>query len=122
MSMKISFITILLLCTLFSTVSLLASEGDDFSELKKINAFDGIIQKEAYAIAKAFYLSEISGCGFPEEPVKKSGYWVSQTHVGLAGEYGEPIFIDVNTGAVTWKNKSTIIKLTLPELKNKYEK
>ena len=122
MNIKLSLIIIFFFCAFFSPFSLLAADGKEFDELIKINASDGINQKEAYVIARAFFLSEISGCGFPDEPVKQSGYWVSQTHVGLAGVSGEPIFIDINTGTATWKNRSSVVELTLTELKKKNNK
>ncbi|NTV66305.1 MAG: hypothetical protein HGB06_01195 [Chlorobaculum sp.] len=122
MDIKQSLIIIFFFCALFSPFSLFAEEGNEFDALIKINASDGINKKEAYIIAKAFFLSEISGCGFPDEPVKKSGYWVSETHIGLAGVCGEPIFIDINTGTSTWKNKSSVVELTLTELKKKNNK
>lgn len=122
MTIRISLITISFFCALFSMFLLAGAGGGDFDELKKIKTSDGINQKEAYIIAKAFFLTEISGCGFPDEPVKQSGYWVSQTHIGLAGVCGEPIFIDINTGNATWKNKSSVVELTLRELKKKSRK
>jgi hypothetical protein len=122
MSMRISLITIFFLCTIVSGFFSAVVEGDEFDELTKINASNGINKQEAYIIAKAFFLSEISGCGFPDEPVKQSGYWVSGTRIGLDGSYGEFIYIDINTGTITWKNESSVVKMTLKELIKRSQK
>ena len=85
----------------------------DFDALKKVEAEDGISQSEAHTIANAFFWSNISGCGFPEEPISENNHWVSQTHVGYAGLPGGPIYIDKKTGAITCGNKT----ITLEELR-----
>lgn len=120
MIIKVLLTTIFYFCAVFFPLAV-AEEGD-FNELKKINASDGINQQEAFVIAKAFFLSEISGCGFPDEPVKQSGFWVIQTHIGLAGLSGEPIYVDINNGAITWKGDKGVVKMTLKELKNIIQK
>ena len=90
------------------------SYREDIDALEKIEAIDGINQSEAYTIAKAFFWSNISGCGFPLEPTSERNYWVSQTLIGVAGLPGNRILIDKKTGAVTWGDKAKSI--TLEEL------
>lgn len=88
---------------------------DDFVALKKVDAADGINQSEAYTITKAFFWSKISGCGFPDEPTSEDSFWVSKTRIGYAGISGESIFINKETGAITWGDKTKTV--TLEELK-----
>lgn len=88
---------------------------DDFKALQVVDATDGISQGEAYIIAKAFFWSKISGCGFPDKPIKAGGFWVSKTRVGYAGTPSEPIYINAKNGDITWGNKKK--EITLDELK-----
>lgn len=100
------------------TTSLNTSGGlyqEDIDALKTVEIADGINQSEAYIIAKAFFWSKISGCGFPDKPVSQNNFWVSKTRIGYAAVPGEPIFIDKNTGTISWGDK--IKKVTLEELK-----
>ena len=88
---------------------------DDFDALQNVEVSDGINQSEAYTIAKAFFWSNISGCGFPDEPTSENNFWVSKTRIGYAGIPGESIFINKETGTITWGDK--IKTVTLEELK-----
>ncbi len=88
---------------------------EDFDALKTVEAADGISQSEAYTIAKAFFWSNISGCGFPEVPSSQNDFWVSKTRIGYAGLPGESIFINKNTGTITWGDKTKTV--TLEDLK-----
>ena len=96
-------------------LSIAGTYEDDFIALQKVDTADGINQEEAYVIAKAFFWSKISGCGFPIKPIKEGGFWVSKTRVGYAGVPGDPIYINEKTGNIKWGNKNSSI--TLDELK-----
>ena len=88
---------------------------DDFDALQNVEVSDGINQSEAYTIAKAFFWSNISGCGFPDEPTSENNFWVSKTRIGYAGIPGESIFINKETGTITWGDKTKPV--TLEELR-----
>lgn len=75
---------------------------EDFDALKMVEVSDGISRSEAYTIAKAFFWSNISGCGFPDEPRIENDFWVSKTRIGYAGLPGDSIFINKKTGTITW--------------------
>lgn len=116
---KAIFITIIIMvlsgCALSRTTPAAGTYDADFMELIKVDAADGIDRSEAYVIAKVFFWSSISGCGFPEQPASENGHWISQTHIGYAGLPGPPISIDKATGTVSWDNGAKLI--TLEELK-----
>ncbi len=87
---------------------------DDYKALEQIDSVDGINKTEAYIIAKVFFLSRISGCGFPDEPDLEKNLWVCKTRIGRAGTPGESIFINKNTGSVMYGDKAE--EVTLKEL------
>jgi len=114
----IAFTLILLVLTGCGATSLNTIGGtyqDDFDALKTVEASDGINQSEAYTIAKAFFWSKISGCGFPDDSVSQNSFWVSKTRIGYAGVPGESIYINKETGTITWGDKTKTV--TLEELK-----
>lgn len=74
---------------------------------------DGIDRSEAAVIAWAYFGSRISGCGFTGEPESEDKHWVAPVYFGNAGVPLEPIFIDKQTGAITWRNAT----ITLAQLK-----
>ena len=104
----------MLICV-FCGLSVAGTYDDDFKALSKVDASDGINEEEAHVIAEAFFLSKISGCGYPEKPVREGGFWVSKTRIGYAGQLGDSIFIEVGTGTITWGNKNN--PTTLDELR-----
>jgi len=114
---NIFFIVAITLTGVACTTTETRTYNDDFKELNTVNSGDGINKEEAYVIAKAFFWSNISGCGFPEIPVKEGNNWVSQTRIGYAGVSGEPIYIDVTNGIITWGDKHSVV--SLEELKSK---
>jgi len=106
--MKIILIIILFTIIIYSIINaeiFAATYQDDYDALNKINVTDGINQTEAYIIAKAFFWSKISGCGFPDKPIKVKETWVSKTRIGYVGKQGASIIIDNKSGTVTWANK-----------------
>lgn len=90
--------------------------ADNFAAVKLVDASDGINKAEAHLIARAFFWSNISGCGLPHEPEDQGRYWVSKTAIGYAGLPGDPIYVDKKTGAITWDHKAK--PMPLIELKN----
>jgi hypothetical protein len=118
MKKVIAFILVVLALSGCDVTSVQSSGGtyqEDFDALKMVEAKDGISQSEAYTIAKAFFWSNISGCGFPDEPSSEDEFWVSKTTIGYAGLPGDSIFIDKKTGTITWGDKTKTV--TLEELK-----
>lgn len=83
---------------------------DDFDTLQNVEVSDGINQFEAYTIAKAFFWSNISGCGFTDEPTSENNFWVSKTRIGYAGIPVESIFINKETGTITWGDKTVALE------------
>ena len=84
---------------------------EDFEALEKVNVSDGVSKAEAHTISKAFFWSKISGCGFPAEPEQVGEYWVSKTFIGYAGLPGEPVFVDRESGEVTWGKRHKVVSL-----------
>ncbi len=80
--------------------------------MKLVVAADGIDRSEAAVIAWAYFGSRISGCGFTGEPESNDKHWVTPVYFGYAGVPIEPIFIDKQTGAVTWRDTT----ITLAQL------
>lgn len=69
--------------------------------LAGVSSADGIDRKEAGLIARAYFMLDVSGCGFPAEPERDGAWWTSVAHVGYAGQPdSEPIRIDARTGGV----------------------
>ena len=86
---------------------------DNLNVLKTIKTADGISRSEAGIISKLFFLSNISGCGFPEQPYDKDNYWISRTRIGYAGTPGALIYIDKKTGAITWNDNETTLEVLI---------
>jgi hypothetical protein len=80
--------------------------------MRLVVAADGINQSEAAVIAWAYFGSRISGCGATGEPESKDRHWVTPVYAGYAGVPIEPIFIDKQTGAITWRDTT----ITLAQL------
>ena len=93
---------------------------DDFKALEQVEVTDGINKSEAFVIAKAYFWSKISGCGYPKQPISENGRWVSETLVGIAGMPGELIFVDKESGEVFSENGNKTV--SLEELKGMYPK
>jgi hypothetical protein len=102
-------------CAVSQESAVAGTYEEDFNALQAVRADDGISSSEAYVIAKAFFWSNISGCGFPDEPQEQNGSWVSKTYIGYAGQPGDPIYVNKATGDITWGEKTS--SLSLNELK-----
>jgi hypothetical protein len=89
--------------------------AEDMQAVKRLDASNGINKDQAYLITRAFFWTNISGCGFPFEPEDKGQFWVSKTAVGYAGAPAAPIYVDKRTGAVSWDKKGK--QVSLNELK-----
>ncbi|MEY2486296.1 MAG: hypothetical protein QOH39_1944 [Verrucomicrobiota bacterium] len=72
---------------------------DRFAATAHIDTRRSIGEFDAYLLAWAYFLSHISGCGFPELPRDAGDYWVAQTRVGIAGQPGPEIIIEKAGGA-----------------------
>ena len=92
--------------------------ADNACILSQVRVNDGVNLKEAGLIAQAFFISQISGCGFPLKVEDGQGKWVAKTRVGYDGSYGKPIHIDKRTGNISWA--STFV--SFQNLKNKLQK
>jgi hypothetical protein len=77
--------------------------------LKLVVAADGISRSEAAVIAWAYFHSNISECGGTGEPESKNEYWVTPVNFGYAGVPIEPIFIDKQSGAITWRDTTVTL-------------
>ena len=50
-----------------------------------------------------YFLHNISGCGFPSEPVDEGDYWSSVPRVGYAGQADQdPIRLHKRSGRISW--------------------
>jgi hypothetical protein len=50
-----------------------------------------------------YFLHNISGCGFPSEPVDEGEYWTSIPRVGYAGQADkDPIRLHKRSGRISW--------------------
>lgn len=67
---------------------------------RSVDVSDGIDKDEASVIAYAFFTAGVSDCGSPLEPRLIEDDWVSNT-LRDSGRPGNPIYIDVRTGAVS---------------------
>src|SRR5207244_8933527 len=61
---------------------------DRFAAAARIDTRKPIGEFDAYVLAWAYFLSHISGCGFPELPRDAGDHWLAQTRVGIAGQPG----------------------------------
>jgi hypothetical protein len=102
-------------CTSVPKSASLGTYAHDINALRSVDTKEGIDKNEAYIIAKAFFWTNISGCGFPTEPEDKGQHWKSKTYIGYGGLPGAPIIIDKKSGSVSWGDK--IKDLKLEELK-----
>jgi hypothetical protein len=69
--------------------------------LAAVSSADGIDRSEARMIAGAYFMLDVSGCGFAGEPERDGDSWTSVAHVGYGGQPDpEPIRIDARTGGV----------------------
>ena len=75
---------------------------------KKITVSDGIDEKEANALANAYFRLFFPGCGNAEEVSNNGKTWESKTKVGLAGSPSDSIFIEKGTGKITCAKRPTI--------------
>src|SRR4029077_12246143 len=66
---------------------------DRFTAATRIDTRTPISEFDAYLVAWAYFLSHISGCGFPELPKDAGHHWIAQTRVGYAGQPGPRIIV-----------------------------
>ncbi len=81
---------------------------DRFTAATRIDTRAPIGEFDAYLLAWAYFLSHISGCGFPELPRNAGDHWIAQTRVGIAGQPGPEIIIEKTGGATHSPGKPKI--------------
>lgn len=77
--------------------------------IKHINVADGIEEYEARFIANAFFVSGVSGCGTPGDPVRNHDKWIFPTFVGYEGIPGDQISVSAVTGDVEWSDQQVTL-------------
>ena len=91
---------LLLLCFLAASCTSPAPQDLEASLLlKQVHAGDGIDQKEAQLIAKAYFLHNV-GCGFYESVSDGGASWVVHGKSGVAGTPIDGFFITKDSGSV----------------------
>jgi hypothetical protein len=83
---------------------------DRFTAATRIDTRTPISEFDAYLLAWAYFLSRISGCGFPELPKDAGDHWIAQTRVGIAGQPGPHIIIEKSGGATYSPGKPKVSK------------
>lgn len=73
--------------------------------VKFIDVSNGVELYEAKLIAKAYFVSGVSTCGFPGEPVKSNGKWVFPTYIANNRDPEKDIIIDEQSGDLQWSGK-----------------
>ena len=73
--------------------------------IKYIDVSDGVELYEAKLIAKAYFVSGISTCGFPGDPVINDGVWKFSTYVSNIDQ-NKDITIEEKTGNLHWNGQS----------------
>jgi len=81
---------------------------DRFAAAAPIDTRKPIDEFGAYLLAWAYFLTHISGCGFPELPVDSGDHWTAPTRVGIGGQPGPHIIIQKAGGATHSPGKPTI--------------
>ena len=72
------------------------------SELRRVDASDGVDANEARVIADMYFLTHISGCGATDEVVLRGRVWVVSLLVGVAGSpMDETVNVDAQSGGVS---------------------
>ena len=74
---------------------------DTYRAVAQIDIRRPIGEFEAYALAKAYFLAQVSGCGCPDVPKDKGERWVAETKEGFAGEPGPKIIVEKKTGVTS---------------------
>lgn len=99
--------------TLFVLSGCAGPHGENSKAMRAVDATDGIDRSEADAIARAYYYANFPACGGAGEPQSEGRLWVIPVSIGYAGTPTDPIFIDKQTGAVAWRDRTA----TLAQLK-----
>lgn len=81
---------------------LIAVKDQFQATLGAVSPDDGISQREAQAIADAYFYELVSGCGTTEPAILADGVWTVQLRIGYAGALSdEYVRIDTGHGTVS---------------------
>lgn len=109
MIIRVFIIVALILST--NTIVFAFNNKDNLASLCEVDSSDGINQAEAYIVDEAYFLYQISGCGYAAEPVSEDKNWMSKTQIGIVGKPGPPIYVNKETGDITWGNPKKAVSL-----------
>jgi hypothetical protein len=76
--------------------------------LRSVELADGIDEREATILADEYFHTYVSGCGVIGRVLERESYWEAETYVGYAAAPGEPVRIDMLTGAVSRPSGPTV--------------
>ena len=72
---------------------------DTYRVAARVDIRKPIGEFEAYALARAYFLTQVSGCGAPDLPKDAGDRWESETKEGFAATPGPRIIVEKRTGA-----------------------
>ena len=81
---------------------------------------DGIQKDEAAILSNEYLRRFVSGCGMPEEPGDRGGFWRVPLYTGYGGTYSGNFWISKDDGAVFFESAKAFLSKSTREIVDHY--